>query len=63
VYCGGLKITNSATVTLAPGIYIVQGGKLTVDRGASLEGEDVGKDVVDGPREDLRDGMHLGANL
>ena len=42
VYCGGLKITNSATVTLAPGIYIVQGGKLTVDRGASLEGEDVG---------------------
>ena len=42
VYCGGLKVTNGATVTLSPGIYIVQGGKLTVDKGATLEGEGVG---------------------
>ena len=42
VYCGGLKVTSGATVTLSPGIYIVQGGKLTVDKGATLEGEGVG---------------------
>ena len=42
VYCGGLKITGGATVTLSPGIYIIQGGKLIVDRGGTLEGEDVG---------------------
>src|SRR5262249_10564228 len=42
VYCGGLKITNHATVTLSPGVYIVQGGKFTVDQGASLQGTNVG---------------------
>jgi Flp pilus assembly protein TadG len=42
VYCGGLKITQNAAVSLMPGIYIVQGGKFTVDHGASLEGKDVG---------------------
>ncbi len=42
VYCDGLKITGGATVTLAPGIYIIQGGKFIVDKGAVLEGEDVG---------------------
>jgi hypothetical protein len=42
VYCGGLKITAAAVVTLSPGIYIIQGGKLTVDKGASIEGDDVG---------------------
>jgi hypothetical protein len=42
VYCGGLKITGGATVTLAPGVYIIEGGKFTVDRGAALEGRDVG---------------------
>jgi hypothetical protein len=42
VYCDGLKITDGATVTLSPGIYIIQGGKFTVDKGALLEGEDVG---------------------
>lgn len=41
-YCGGLKITGGAMVTLSPGIYIIQGGKFTVDKGAQLEGEDVG---------------------
>lgn len=42
VYCDGLKITDGATVTLSPGIYIIQGGKFLVDKGAVLEGEDVG---------------------
>jgi hypothetical protein len=42
VYCGGLRITGGATVNLTPGIYIIQGGKLVVDQGASLEGDDVG---------------------
>jgi hypothetical protein len=42
VYCGGLKVTGGATVRLSPGIYIIQGGKLVVDQGASLEGDDVG---------------------
>jgi hypothetical protein len=42
VYCEGLKITGGASVTLAPGIYIIKDGRLTVDNGATLEGEDVG---------------------
>lgn len=42
VYCEGLKITNGATVTLAPGVYVIAGGKFIVDKGALLEGEDVG---------------------
>lgn len=42
VYCDGLRITNGASVTLAPGVYIIQGGKFIVDKGALLEGEDVG---------------------
>jgi Flp pilus assembly protein TadG len=42
VYCGGLRITGGATVTLKPGVYVIQGGKLVVDRGAVLEGDDVG---------------------
>ena len=42
VYCEGLKITNGASVTLSPGVYIIQGGKFIVDKGALLEGEDVG---------------------
>jgi hypothetical protein len=41
VYCGGLKITG-ATVKLTAGVYVIQGGKLVVDKGAVLEGEDVG---------------------
>jgi hypothetical protein len=42
VYCEGLKITDGATVTLSPGTYLIQGGKFVVERGATLEGEDVG---------------------
>lgn len=42
VYCGGLKITDGASVSLAPGVYIIQGGKLTVDHGSTMEGVGVG---------------------
>jgi hypothetical protein len=42
VYCGGLKITSGASVTLKEGVYIIQGGKLVVDQGASLTGRHVG---------------------
>jgi hypothetical protein len=41
VYCLGLKITDGADVTLAPGIYIIKDGPLIVDRGASISGDDV----------------------
>jgi hypothetical protein len=42
VYCDGLKITDGAKVTLGQGTYIIEGGKLVVDKGASIEGEQVG---------------------
>jgi hypothetical protein len=41
VYCGGLKITDGAEVTLSRGIYIVKDGPLIVDNGATLQGTDV----------------------
>ena len=42
VYCGGLDVKNNARVSLSPGIYIMNGGPLTVSQGASLEGDYVG---------------------
>ena len=42
VYCGGLKITNGADVTLASGVYIIKDGPLIVDKGAILRGANVG---------------------
>ncbi|MDF3062393.1 MAG: Flp pilus assembly protein TadG [Microvirga sp.] len=42
VYCGGLKITDGAKVHLSQGTFVIDGGKLVVDKGASLEGEYVG---------------------
>jgi Flp pilus assembly protein TadG len=41
VYCGGLTITNSAQVTLAPGIFVIKDGPLLVDGGSTLKGTDV----------------------
>ena len=41
-YCGGLKATAGAVVTLQPGIYVISGGPLVVDGGASLNGTNVG---------------------
>jgi Flp pilus assembly protein TadG len=42
VYCGGLKITNSATVTLAPGVYVIKDGPLKVEKSGTMTGTDVG---------------------
>ena len=41
VYCGGLTVTNGATVTLNPGTFIFRDGPLIVDGGASLKGNGV----------------------
>jgi hypothetical protein len=42
VYCGGLKVTNGADVTLASGVFIIKDGPLIVDKGATLRGANVG---------------------
>ncbi len=41
VYCGGISITGNASATLGPGIYILNGGGLTVSNSASLSGTNV----------------------
>ncbi len=41
-YCGGLKVTNTANVTLAAGIYVITGGPLVVDKGSTLKGSYIG---------------------
>jgi Flp pilus assembly protein TadG len=40
-YCNGLTIGGTASVTLNPGVYVIRGGKLTVNQGATLRGENV----------------------
>lgn len=42
VYCGGIKTSGSANVTLNPGIYVIKGGNLSVTGQTSLTGKDVG---------------------
>jgi hypothetical protein len=42
VYCGGIKVTNNAKVTLLSGIYVIDNGPLVVDHGGSLAGTNVG---------------------
>ena len=42
VYCGGIKVTNNAKVTLLSGIYVIDNGPLVVDHGGSLTGTNVG---------------------
>lgn len=41
VYCGGLTVTNGATVVLNAGTFIIKDGPLIVDGGASLKGSGV----------------------
>jgi hypothetical protein len=41
VYCGGIDINSQASVTFAPGIYILNGGGLQVSGGASAAGAGV----------------------
>lgn len=40
-YCGGLSFNAQADVTLAPGVYIIDGGDLTVNGNATIRGDDV----------------------
>lgn len=42
VYCGGLKVTGSAQVSLLPGIYVMKDGPLEVTHTASISGKNVG---------------------
>ncbi len=37
-YCGGLHITDGASVTLLSGIYVIAGGPFRVDKGARVTG-------------------------
>src|SRR5579871_2985988 len=41
VYCGGMTLNGGAAVTLAPGVYYLDGGGLTIAGGASLTGNRV----------------------
>jgi hypothetical protein len=38
VYCGGIGVNAGATLTLQPGIYYLDGGKFTVNGGATVTG-------------------------
>ncbi|MFI5012912.1 MAG: pilus assembly protein TadG-related protein [Hyphomicrobiales bacterium] len=40
-YCNGLTLTNNATVTMSPGVYVFKDGPLLVTGGASLSGSHV----------------------
>lgn len=41
-YCGGLKISGNAKITVKPGIYVMKNGPLIVEDKAQLEGDYVG---------------------
>ena len=41
VYCGGLRITNGAKVTLTPGIFVIKDGPLVADKDADIQGTNV----------------------
>ncbi|WP_316233329.1 TadE/TadG family type IV pilus assembly protein [Bradyrhizobium sp. SZCCHNPS2010] len=38
-YCGGISDKSSGELTLMPGVYIINGGDLTLGRGATLNGK------------------------
>ncbi|MEZ5870613.1 MAG: pilus assembly protein TadG-related protein [Nitratireductor sp.] len=42
VYCGGLTVAAGNHATMQPGIYVISGGKLRVEDGATLSGTGVG---------------------
>ena len=41
VYCGGMLVTSTGTVTFNPGVYVIQGGGITAHGGAHLSGDGV----------------------
>lgn len=40
-YCGGIEIKSQAEVTFEPGIYIIDGGRLNIQAGATANGDNV----------------------
>ena len=42
IYCGGIKISNTASVVFNPGTYIIQDGEFVVSDTATVKGEHVG---------------------
>jgi Flp pilus assembly protein TadG len=42
VYCGGIQINSKAVVTMAPGLYVINGGSFTINGQASLSSITVG---------------------
>ena len=50
VYCGGLKLNNNANKTLNPGVYVISGGDLQVNAGATLTGSGVMFYLTNGAR-------------
>jgi hypothetical protein len=40
-YCGGIKINAGNTVTFGSGLYIIDGGGITIDGGATVNGSNV----------------------
>ncbi len=42
IYCGGLKVTGSANITLNPGIYVIKNGALLVTGTSTISGTGVG---------------------
>lgn len=41
-YCGGIEVTDNATVRLRPGVYVIKDGPLRVRKSGTLQGENVG---------------------
>jgi Flp pilus assembly protein TadG len=41
VYCSGLQVSGTSTVSLSPGLYVIKDGPLHVSNAASLQGSDV----------------------
>ncbi|MGH7091846.1 MAG: hypothetical protein ACREFQ_23400, partial [Stellaceae bacterium] len=41
VFCGGLRLSGQANVTLSPGVYVMDGGGLSVSGGATITGTGV----------------------
>jgi hypothetical protein len=41
VFCNGLTINGSANVTFAPGVYVIDGGSLTINGNATIRGTGV----------------------
>src|SRR5437868_1155065 len=52
VYCGGIGVNANAVLTLNPGMYIIDGGGLTVNGGATVNGTGVTLDFTSSSRRD-----------